>query len=89
MKLDPQDFTTRIDNRYWPMTPGSRWVYREDGENGHTQRVTVTVTDRTRKVAAGVRARVVRDIVTEDGRVVERTQRLVRPGPGREHLVPG
>jgi hypothetical protein len=73
VKLDPHDFTTRIDNRYWPMTPGSRWVYREDGENGHTQRVTVTVTDRTRKVAAGVRARVVRDIVTEGGRAVERT----------------
>jgi hypothetical protein len=73
VKLDPQDFTTRIDNRYWPMAPGSRWVYREDGENGRTQRVTVTVTDRTRKVAAGVRARVVRDIVTQGGRVVERT----------------
>jgi hypothetical protein len=73
VKLDPQDFTTRIDNRYWPMTPGSRWVYREDGENGRTQRVTVTVTDRTRKVAAGVRARVVRDVVTQGGRVVERT----------------
>ena len=73
VKLDPQDFTTRIDNGYWPMTPGSRWIYREDGENGRTQRVTVTVTDRTRKVAAGVRARVVRDVVTQGGRVVERT----------------
>ena len=73
VKLDPQDFTTRIDNRYWPMTPGSRWIYREVAENGRTQRVTVTVTDRTRTVAAGVRARVVRDVVTQGGRVVERT----------------
>ena len=24
--LDPADFTTRIDNRYWPMRPHSRWV---------------------------------------------------------------
>ena len=23
------DHTTRIDNPYWPMKPGSRWVYRE------------------------------------------------------------
>jgi len=23
MKLDPKDFTTRIDNPYWPMNPGS------------------------------------------------------------------
>ena len=73
VKLDPRDFTTRIDNRYWPITPGSRWIYRENGENGRTQRVTVTVTNRTRKVAAGVRARVVRDVVTQGGRVVERT----------------
>lgn len=73
VKLDPHEFTTHIDNRYWPMTPGSRWIYREDAENGRTQRVTVTVTDRTRTVAAGVRARVVRDVVTQGGRVVERT----------------
>lgn len=73
VKLDPHEFTTHIDNRYWPMTSGSRWIYREDAENGRTQRVTVTVTDRTRTVAAGVRARVVRDVVTQGGRVVERT----------------
>lgn len=70
--LDPAAFTTRIDNRYWPMTPGSRWVYRERGENGRTQRVTVTVTHRTRKVA-GVRARVVHDVVTQGGELVEDT----------------
>ena len=27
--LNPADFTTNIDNPYWPMKPGSRWVYRE------------------------------------------------------------
>jgi hypothetical protein len=27
--LDPKDFTTRIDNPYWPMDPGTRWTYRE------------------------------------------------------------
>jgi hypothetical protein len=26
---NPSDFTTRIDNPYWPMRPGMRWVYRE------------------------------------------------------------
>jgi hypothetical protein len=72
VRLDPADFTSRIDNRYWPMTPGSRWVYRERGENGRTQRVTVTVTHRTRKVA-GVRARIVHDVVTQGGRLVEDT----------------
>ena len=32
--LDPADFTTEIDNRYWPMKPGSRWVYRETDSEG-------------------------------------------------------
>jgi hypothetical protein len=27
--LAPGDFTTRLDNPYLPMRPGSRWVYRE------------------------------------------------------------
>jgi hypothetical protein len=28
VKLDPEDFTTSIDNPYWPMTPGDRREYR-------------------------------------------------------------
>ena len=26
VSLNPAEFTTQIDNPYWPMTPGSRWV---------------------------------------------------------------
>jgi len=33
--LDPTDFTTRIDNPYFPLRPGSRWVYRETDTTGH------------------------------------------------------
>jgi hypothetical protein len=70
--LDPADFTTEIDNPYWPLSPGSRWVYREV-ENGDVQRVTVTVTDRT-KAIDGIDARVVHDLVaTPDGEKVEDT----------------
>jgi len=57
-----------IDNPYWPMTPGSRWVYREG-----PQRIVVTVTHRTKIVASGVTARVVHDRATEDGQLVEDT----------------
>jgi hypothetical protein len=71
--LDPADFTTRIDNRYWPLAPGSRWIYRDKVGRGRTQRVTVTVTHRTKKVAAGVTARVVHDFATERGALVEDT----------------
>ena len=70
--LDPGKFTTRIDNPYWPMTPGTRWVYR-GAEGGGNQRIEVTVTNKTKKVD-GVTARVVRDVVSEDGKLVELTQ---------------
>lgn len=71
--LDPKDFTTRIDNPYWPMDPGTRWTYREIDEEGVELKVVVTVSDQTKKIANGVTARVVRDTVTEDGELIEDT----------------
>ena len=71
MALDPAEFTTSIDNPYWPMAPGSRWVYNEV-EDGVKQRVVVTVTDRT-KVIDGVETRVVHDVVSTHGVAVEKT----------------
>ena len=38
VRLDPNDFTTRIDNAWWPMRSGSRWVYRETDPDGTKQR---------------------------------------------------
>lgn len=67
VELDPADFSSDVDHPYWPMAPGNRWVYEEDGKQ-----VEVTVTDRTRTIA-GIEARVVHDVVTEDGQVVEDT----------------
>jgi hypothetical protein len=72
VKLDPADFTTRIDNPYLPFAVGNRWVYREV-EDGVVQRVVVTVTAKTKLIANGVRARVVHDQVTAHGRVKEDT----------------
>ncbi len=71
--LDPADFTTDIDNPYWPMEPGTRWTYREIDEEGKKLEVVVVVTTETKKIANGVTARVVRDTVTEDGDLVEDT----------------
>ena len=70
--LDPADFTVEIDNPYWPMRSGSRWVYRESGEGG-VQRVVVTVTGKTKRIANGIEARVVHDVVTRGGSPVEVT----------------
>jgi hypothetical protein len=73
VELEPADFTTEIDNPYWPMTPGSRWVYRETDGRGEVQRVEVTVTSRT-KTIDGIEARVVHDLVTTpDGEKIEGT----------------
>jgi hypothetical protein len=55
------------------MRPGSRWVYRETDPDGAHQKVVVTVTSRTRRIANGITARVVHDAVTEDGSPVEIT----------------
>ncbi|MGH2920121.1 MAG: hypothetical protein ACRDLS_16200 [Solirubrobacteraceae bacterium] len=71
--LDPADFTTTIDNPYWPMRPGSRWTYRETDTTGARQKVVVTVTHKTKRISGGVTARVIRDLVTEKGRKVELT----------------
>jgi len=71
--LDPADFTTNIDNPYWPMKPGSRWVYRETDTTGARLRNVITVTRRTKKIANGITARVVRDVSTQNGATVEAT----------------
>jgi hypothetical protein len=73
VRLDPGGFTTRITNPWWPMKPGSRWLYRETDPEGSVQRGVVTVLAKTKLVANGVTARVVRDVATEDGKPVEAT----------------
>jgi hypothetical protein len=70
--LDPADFVAEIDNPYWPMAPGTQWVYRETDAEGADQTVTVTVTSRTRDIS-GVTATVVHDLVTDHGDRVENT----------------
>jgi hypothetical protein len=72
VELDPADFSAEIDNPYWPMRVGSTWVYREVDPEGGSLRVEVTVTKKT-KTIDGIEARVVHDVVTEDGEVIEDT----------------
>jgi hypothetical protein len=71
--LDPARFTTGIDNPYWPMRPGTRWVYREEDGEGGVDRVVVTVTRQTKWIANGVVARVVHDVVSHRGEPIEVT----------------
>jgi hypothetical protein len=71
-ELDPADFSSQIDNPFFPMRPGSIWVYKEKDVDGSLQRVEVTVTGRT-KTIMGIEARVVHDLVTVGGKVKEDT----------------
>lgn len=69
--IDPATFTTTIDNPYYSLAPGSRWVYEGEAADG-PERIEVVVTDE-KKVVDGVTTVVVRDTVTVDGAVVEDT----------------
>lgn len=73
LELDPTSFTTEIDNRYWPMAPGTRWTYREVDDDGEELLVVVTASSETLTIANGITARVVRDTVTRGGELVEDT----------------
>lgn len=70
--LDPVDFSTTIDNPYWPMRPGTTWRYRETDGRGGVQGVRVTVTQQT-KIVMGIEAVVVHDVVMEEAQLVEDT----------------
>src|SRR5205807_9698536 len=70
--LNPANFTTTIDNPYFPLPVGRTWVYH-GVKDGQTQEDRVTVTDQTKVVAEGMTARVVSDVATHDGALLEKT----------------
>ena len=69
--IDPADFSTKIDNEYFPMKPGTTFVYEGRTKEG-TERNQVTVTHDTRRVM-GVECVVVRDKVFLNGGLIEDT----------------
>jgi hypothetical protein len=73
VELDPKDFLAQIDHPFWPMSPGSRWTYREVGPTGAIQTVEVSVTDEARTIL-GIEATVVHDVVSRDGQTIEDTK---------------
>jgi hypothetical protein len=69
--IDAVDFVEVVDNPYFPLTPGTKWVYEGEDE-GEAERVEVEVLDETREIE-GITATVVRDTVYVDGALVEDT----------------
>ena len=69
--VDPANFVAVVDNPYFPMLVGSRWVYEGEAD-GEAERVEIVVTDE-RKTVMGIAATVVRDSVYVDDELVEDT----------------
>jgi hypothetical protein len=73
--INPADFSTNIDNPYYPLRPGDRRVYRETAPDGTRLKIVDEVTNRTKLIANGVTARVIIATVTNrKGRVMEFTE---------------
>jgi hypothetical protein len=69
--IDPAAFTTRVDNPYLPLIPGTRTIYQASSSDGQlTTRAEVT---RDAKVVMGVNTVVVHDTVTANGTMSEDT----------------
>ncbi len=70
-RLRPRDVVETIDNPYFPLLPGSRWVYEGVTKEG-TETIVVEVNDETKRVQ-GIDAVVVHDTVRLDGEIIEDT----------------
>jgi hypothetical protein len=70
-KVDPANFTTQIDNPFFPLTPGTTFIY-EGTKEGSTLRDEFVVTSET-KVIQGVTTRVIHDKIFIDGVLHEDT----------------
>src|SRR5919205_2760825 len=69
--INPADFTTKIDNKYFPLKPGTTFVYEGKFE-GASERDEMAVTHDTKRVM-GVECLVASDRVMEDGKLIEQT----------------
>ena len=69
--ITPSEFSSTVNNPYFTLTPGMKFVYEAKKEDG-LERIEVTVLPETRMVM-GVETRIVRDQVFVDGSLVEDT----------------
>ena len=70
-EFDPKNFVRRVNNPYFPLRPGTRFVYT-GMEDGEPRKVVVDVTYR-KKTILGIQATVVQDRSYVNGSLVENT----------------
>ena len=69
--IDAADFVATVDNRWFPLTPGTAFHYR--GVRGATPQTDDEVVTHATKQILGIKCTVVRDTVSEHGVAIERT----------------
>ena len=70
--INPSDFISKVDNKYFTLTAGAKFMYEKNTDEG-VERIEVVVTSETKKVM-GVATVVVWDRVWLDGEPVEDTK---------------
>lgn len=71
--FNPADFVAGVSHPFYPLAPGTRWVFHGPGSASEREVTTLLVTNDT-KTILGIRATVVRDTVAVDGALVEDTR---------------
>ena len=69
--IDPVNFVEGVNNRYFPLTPGTKLVYEGESEDGKV-RTEDYVTFETKQIL-GVTCVIVNNRVTLDGELIEET----------------
>ena len=69
--INPADFVDAVDNPYFPLIPGTRYVYEGMTEDG-LERIEIEVLSETKDVV-GVATTAMRDTVYVDGEMIEDT----------------
>jgi hypothetical protein len=70
-RIDPMNFVAAVDNRYFPLEPGTVFHYR--GFKGKSPQIDDMVVTHRTKLILGITCTVVRDTVSEHGKPLERT----------------
>jgi hypothetical protein len=71
--IDPANFVATIDNRYFPLKPGTGFHYKGVAEDGKTPQTDDMVVSHKTKQILGVPSTVVRDTVSQRGTPIEKT----------------
>jgi hypothetical protein len=72
-KIDPASFVRRVDNRYFPLKPGTAYHYKGVQEDGKTPQTDDALVTNRSKTILGVKCTVVQDSVYSRGKLIERT----------------